>query len=221
MDTYKRFTNYKKHYQKSMVKSGVLFPPHVYKKIVELMRGSILDIGTASGKKLRLLIQGSNFNSIKKVTAIDPSPLYKKATVLFKDNNKVTVLYKSLEDFNDKEKFDIILMFEVLEHLENPNKIIKKIKHLLKDDGVFIASTPNKFIFDLTQWFSVQERDKTHISEMNCRQFKILIKKQFSKCEFIGVLPLMGLYRKYSWLSFIIRFSVLPLSRTIYCFAKK
>jgi len=221
MNTYKRFAKYSKHYHRVMVHSDIIFPSHIYKKITQLMRGSILDVGTGSGKKLESLIQGSNLESIKNITAIDPSPLYEEARLLFRDNKKVTVLYKSLEDFKDKKKFDMILMIEVLEHVENPKKIIRKIKSLLKDNGVFIASTPNKFIFNLIGWLTREEKDETHISEMSYRQFKLLIQKNFAKFEFIGIPPLMGVYRKFPLLSFLTRFSVLPLSRSIYCFAKK
>jgi 2-polyprenyl-3-methyl-5-hydroxy-6-metoxy-1,4-benzoquinol methylase len=220
MNTYKRFAKYSKHYHRVMVHSDIIFPPHIYKKITQLMRGSILDVGSGSGKKLESLIQGSNLESIKKIAAIDPSPLYEEARLLFRDNKKVTVLHKSLEDLKDKEKFDIILMFEVLEHLESPNKILKKIKYMLKDNGVFIASIPNRLIFDLTGWLSREERDETHISEMSYRQFKLLIQKHFAEFEFIGIPPLMFVYRRLPLLSFLTKFSVLPLSRTIYCFAK-
>jgi len=44
-----------------------------------------------------------------------------------------------------KEKsFDIIILQDVIEHIENPTSIIKKLITLLKDDGLIYLSTPNK-----------------------------------------------------------------------------
>lgn len=40
-------------------------------------------------------------------------------------------------------KYDIIIAFEVIEHLKNPTQAIKNMKAKLKDNGVLICSTPN------------------------------------------------------------------------------
>lgn len=62
-------------------------------------------------------------------------------------------------------KYDIILAFDVLEHLQNPNKAIFKIKKSLKKNGIFIFSVPNNYgLFGklITSFFNYI--DKTHIS---------------------------------------------------------
>ena len=47
----------------------------------------------------------------------------------------------------DKE-FDVALCFEVLEHLNNVDKAISYLaNHCLKEDGLLIASTPNRMVF--------------------------------------------------------------------------
>ena len=45
---------------------------------------------------------------------------------------------------SEEIKFDFISMFEVFEHLDNPNETIQIIKNLLKKDGVFIGTLPNE-----------------------------------------------------------------------------
>lgn len=42
-----------------------------------------------------------------------------------------------------KHVYDVVCMFEVVEHLSNPTIILKKIKNVLTENGVFIISTPN------------------------------------------------------------------------------
>ena len=45
-------------------------------------------------------------------------------------------------DFAGKQ-FDVIMFYHVIEHLENPNKILKILHKLLKHNGVLIVGTPN------------------------------------------------------------------------------
>lgn len=52
----------------------------------------------------------------------------------------------TLLDFakTNKQKFDIISMFEVFEHLDNPKETLEIICSLLKPGGLFIGSLPNE-----------------------------------------------------------------------------
>lgn len=72
-------------------------------------------------------------------------------------------------DFPDKE-FDVIVSFETIEHLNDYCKFLKEIKRVLKEDGTFIVSTPNKALYPEGNPFHVKEfyRDE-FISEL--RQF--------------------------------------------------
>jgi len=45
-------------------------------------------------------------------------------------------------DFNPKE-FDMIVCWHVLEHLDNPERALKKFISAVKDDGIIIISSPN------------------------------------------------------------------------------
>ena len=48
-----------------------------------------------------------------------------------------------LEDFPDNGKFDVIVMNHVIEHVENPLQVLKKIRNMLSDTGIFIIGTPD------------------------------------------------------------------------------
>ena len=51
---------------------------------------------------------------------------------------------KTLEDMLVEEKrFDVITLFEVIEHLENINDVLSKVSNLLAKNGIIIISTPN------------------------------------------------------------------------------
>ena len=42
-----------------------------------------------------------------------------------------------------EERFDVITLFEVIEHLENINDVLSKVSNLLTEGGIIIISTPN------------------------------------------------------------------------------
>lgn len=49
--------------------------------------------------------------------------------------------------YETDEKFDVIIMMEVLEHVTNPHNAISNIQRLLKPRGLFLMSTP--FLFPI------------------------------------------------------------------------
>jgi SAM-dependent methyltransferase len=58
--------------------------------------------------------------------------------------NCIRVIKKDFLDFEDKEGFDFIFAFEVLEHIKNDILVLNKIFHLLNKGGIFIFSVPAK-----------------------------------------------------------------------------
>lgn len=70
------------------------------------------------------------------------------------------------EYYLEDEFFDVIIMNHVIEHLESPEKVVKKNIQMLKEGGWFIVSTPD---FDSAAARRYQEnfrllKDETHIS---------------------------------------------------------
>jgi len=51
-----------------------------------------------------------------------------------------------LEDFElepDAEGFDMIVLFQVIEHVSHPDRMCRKVRELLKPGGVFVIETPD------------------------------------------------------------------------------
>jgi len=218
--TYSRFKNYNEIFK--ITSSELIFPPEIYKEIVRNIKGTLLDIGTADGYKLENILQKANLKQISSVVAIEPSPLYKKAELRLKKYKNVDVHKCCLEDLDQKETFDTILMFEVIEHMPNLTDTIKKIIRLLNPGGVFICSTPNKWIYHLTEGMVGKKPDPTHINEMTSKEFVSLVDSYFQETKYMGVLSFMTIGRKFPKLLALNRhFSFIPISRTIYCFARR
>ena len=101
----------------------------------------ILDVGCGGGIICEPLARlGAN------VTGIDFAPNNIIAAKIHSKKNKLKINYinKDIEKSKLDEKFDIILMFEVLEHLDNWKKTIKNIKKNLNKNGLLIISTINR-----------------------------------------------------------------------------
>lgn len=71
--------------------------------------------------------------------------------------------------------FDAAVSFEVIEHLERPEDLVLEVKRLLKEDGVFVVSTPDKQVYS-------NERNRVnphHLKEMYPLEFKELLERNF------------------------------------------
>ncbi|MFH1824874.1 MAG: class I SAM-dependent methyltransferase [Candidatus Firestonebacteria bacterium] len=98
--------------------------------------GKLLDVGTGDGLFLKILTDKG-----WDVSGVEPSIT---AASFAKSKLNLKIYNSGLKEANLKEKeFDFISMWEVLEHISDPNENIKEVCRLLKDDGAFIFSVPN------------------------------------------------------------------------------
>ena len=101
----------------------------------------ILDIGCGGG-----LLSEPMCKLGAKVTGIDASDKNIKVAKLHskKNNLKIEYLCSSPEKFNTKEKFDVILNMEIVEHVEDVSFFLKSCSKLLKKNGIMFVATLNK-----------------------------------------------------------------------------
>jgi 2-polyprenyl-3-methyl-5-hydroxy-6-metoxy-1,4-benzoquinol methylase len=63
----------------------------------------------------------------------------------FKREN-LTYIASDLLAFAPAEKYNVVVSFETIEHIENYREVIKKYQELLEPGGVLLLSTPNRLI---------------------------------------------------------------------------
>lgn len=73
------------------------------------------------------------------------------------------------------QKYDVITMFEVFEHLDNPRETIARIRSLLNDGGYFIGSLPNIERFAMWQYNMDYERPPYHMTYWTVSSWKNFI----------------------------------------------
>ena len=109
---------------------------------VNFLKGlKILDIGCGGG-----LISEPMARLGGTVTGIDASEKNIKVAKLHSEKNKLKINYlnKSPEQIDNKEKFDIILNLEIVEHVDNVGLYINSCYNLLKKDGLMFTATLNR-----------------------------------------------------------------------------
>ena len=94
---------------------------------------SILDVGCGDGLF---------FDALQKyghVTGVESDP-----ETLSEDGKWLDRIHVQMFDasFNPGEKYDAILMLDILEHMDDPAAAVKHAKSLLKEDGFLLATVP-------------------------------------------------------------------------------
>lgn len=109
---------------------------------LDLTRASVLDLGAGTGGcSMAFALAGAN------VTAVEPDK--EKTTELLKRADAfgcpVRILALPAENLCEaNDSYDVILLHDVLEHLQNPVHVLKKCADYLREKGYLYLATPNK-----------------------------------------------------------------------------
>jgi ubiquinone/menaquinone biosynthesis C-methylase UbiE len=144
-----------------------------YKAVLDLTAGKVvLDIASGTGYGSQLIAKKA-----KKVIGIDYSP---EAVQYSQANYPAHNLSYMVGDAHhmelDDHSIDIVVSFETIEHLKDPEQFIKEVKRVLKPGGQFVVSTPNDDEF--------MEGNEFHIHEFDYNELHRLISKNFKNSEY-------------------------------------
>lgn len=157
-------------------------------------KSKVLDIGCTTGKLAQALkAKGCTVTGID----IDDASL-KKASKYCEKVIKIDV--DDLELFNKKlkdEKFDVITLGDILEHLKYPGVLLSHLRKYLNPDGVIVSSIPNSaFIWMRVRFllgnFTYSKNgglmDEDHLRFFSFNTVKTLFKNSdFNVCDIYGV----------------------------------
>lgn len=101
---------------------------------------SYLEVGVGHGlylsKSLEILDDEASF------TVVDISETSITLAKHFTNNSRIAFNLRDIFDFDNEEKFDFITLGEVLEHVEDPLKLLSKLNSLLSENGTLFFTTP-------------------------------------------------------------------------------
>ena len=179
-----------------------------------------LDVGCAKGFLVEYMLS-------KKVDAygIELFPNVAKEAQQLAGNDRI--IAGNFETYNFNKKYDLITMFDLIEHVKNPQKTLAKAKTLLTTKGKILIITPN--IRSWKRSFLRQYWTAYHLEHVNCfscqsmHYFAEQTKLRLIRCESFHKTVnfhyfIRQLTHKFSFLSFLkifTRFKTLNFPFTI------
>lgn len=140
----------------------------------------ILELGCGVGYGTYYLIKGNPLN----ISAYDGD---NKAIIYAEKhfaNKRIDYNYCDIEKLKTYEKFNVIISFEVIEHLRKPSCLLKLAKRVLKQNGVFLVSTINRAF---SAYDNGRPSNPYHFREYFADEFERLLKKYFSSVTLYGI----------------------------------
>lgn len=72
--------------------------------------------------------------------------------------------------------FDLVVAFEVIEHLEEWDRLLAESRRVLADWGVLVVSTPNRLYYSEQR----ETPNPFHVHEFDCAEFRAALERHFS-----------------------------------------
>lgn len=138
------------------------------------IRGNVLEVGCGEGRGIdRVLPKAASYTAIDKIASVIDKLKIKYPTGKFYSGN-----IPPLAPFADNS-FDVVITFQVIEHIQDDVNFLKEIHRVLKPGGLAMITTPNRPMS--------LSRNPWHIREYTGKELGDLAKKIFSRVEVKGI----------------------------------
>ncbi len=139
----------------------------------------ILDLGSGEGYGADILAVVAT-----QVTGIDISPeavewalqKYRRPNLRYACGSATDI------PISGKSIFDLVVCFEMIEHIGDQQALLREVKRLLKPGGLLIVSTPNKAVYT----DEPQYHNPFHVRELYIPDFQRLIESFFPYASYMG-----------------------------------
>ncbi len=140
----------------------------------EYIRGDLLEVGCGEGRGVALLMERAiTFTAVDKLQEVMTGLQAKYPTGRF--------LSMNIPPFQqlDTNRYDSVVSFQVIEHIQDDLLFLKEIHRVLKPGGIALITTPNRPMS--------LSRNPWHIREYFPEQLKLLAERVFPQVELKGI----------------------------------
>src|SRR5688500_4300916 len=152
----------------------------------EYVKGDVLEVGCGEGRGIDLLIrQARSFTAVDKI-----KPVIEKLQKKHPTARLMSMNIPPLTGLADNA-YDLVLSFQVIEHIRNDELFLEEIHRVLKPGGKVLLTTPNRKL-SLT-------RNPWHIREYLPGELQTLARKFFDHVDMKGITgneKVMAYYRE-------------------------
>jgi len=140
----------------------------------DYIRGDVLEVGCGEGRGIGLVLpMAKSYSAIDKI-----EPVIDKLRTKYPAGKFYSGNIPPLDPFIDN-LFDVVITFQVIEHIQDDLNFLKEIHRVLKPGGLAIITTPNRPMS--------LSRNPWHIREYTGKELGDLCSKFFSKVEVKGI----------------------------------
>lgn len=145
-----------------------------YVAVEPLIKGDVLEVGCGEGRGIDLMLpRATSFTAVDKI-----EEALAKLRVKYPSGKFIGTNIPPLSALADNT-YDVVVTFQVIEHIEDDHLFLKEIQRVLKPGGVAYVTTPNRKL-SLT-------RNPWHIREYLADELKKLGEKYFASVEMKGI----------------------------------
>jgi len=142
----------------------------------------VLELGCGAGEGAHILAPPA-----ASYTGVDHKPHWREASL--KPPETADFVESDVCDLPRawNRRFDVVVAFELLEHLEDPAEFTARIKRVLRKNGILILSTPNFDLFSRGPGPSRRPLFEHHRHEYGARAFESFLKRGELDCFVVGL----------------------------------
>lgn len=112
--------------------------------------------------------------------------------------------------------FDLVLVFEVLEHVIQPMAVLREVNRVLKPNGILFLTAPNRFYPFETHGLQVCQKQINNLLGIGIPFFSLVpnfLRKKFERARIYDSAELVSLLKKNGFDPLIINFMMPPLDK--------